>query len=478
MFHLYTNFCQHTTLEDAVYKSVFLQLQDVISKAIQLRWKSFKFFYKGEEDISEYNLDDTTIPFFVIDSIRNMLHQFYNYPNSAVCELAIEYKNIPYLITLENNILSIPEDVSFIKTHNLFDLFITNKPCMNVFEAFDDIFSFMNIYKRQVISIFPYLEARFERTYKAEEYKNETARSLSEVSLELEDARDKREDLVKNLEQIQKDRAIVEEQYKNLLESAKSFTLIESEKTSLEEELEQSNTNIINLKEQQSKIRDILDHISRWLEFYATKQTLTDDEVDARQQYLEKKQLYINQLKEQLSILSEAETYHDSLVNRYKEIRTKYISLSESNDLDADTLLDKLSNLKHLEDEVYIDLHTLEAKIEQLKEKEEDIVVKDDKNDFNVGSTTIIDHLKTPNYPQPLTTVLNYLKYYFVYTVKKIYEKIAQDDKYQGFSEAMLNSIAIRIALHNQFQISLPQLFSVIPIPEINTTTSIISTGY
>src|SRR5690606_19537273 len=176
--------------------------------------------------------------------------------------------------------------------------------------------------------------------------------SLSEVSLNIEKLRGQRDKIMKELEKVQNTRKEFQEQYELMIESAKSFTLTEAEKQQLEESIKEQAGNVQYTEAILNKYNQMIQGFTAQLEVWAENQTLTDEEIELRKLYLDRKEVCIQDRIGYEGSLTDYKKQLEYLLDKYKEVNTKYEKLNQISSKDPDKFFTEFKDIKAYEDEL------------------------------------------------------------------------------------------------------------------------------
>jgi hypothetical protein len=468
--NLYENFLKDTGLTNVVYKSVFTKIDDILNEVKNFNF--LRFVYKvGDQEYST-EFEDGKVPLNVVEIINNIFQDFHSFPPNSSVVLFVEYREEEFQIVFDSKQLIIPSQISFLKELSLFDMFLTIRPVNNLFKEFDRFFKFTNTrnFSNYPNSVYVPLKSLFDAhsSEKAlssdpqfEQNLNEKIILLNKLQLqqtEISEAMSKRQ---VELSEIQNRRGKIDGVEGKLIEIDKQRTLLKTEHTTftnhLKESIDTSNQILEMIKRIDAELSNAASQEIEGpeIEFLKEKRIVYGSELELHNKNIAGLQLFIKTVSDKITLLESDK----------KELE-KYIGY----DVYSDDATSKVMEAER--DKLYSDLMFIQDQIKKLQiEINSDNLIKtksdainDPKGVYNktISTSAIIDHLSTSLQPSPIVTVLNYLRYYFVYCCEKTIETIKRErDDYASLQIPDLYSIASRIVLSDIFGIEFQKCFSI-----------------
>ena len=158
---LYNDFVAHTKLSDSVYKSIFVNMSEILENIGKLSWISVQCTDTGRDDTYDFS-KIRQVPVHVIELMQNVFSENYTLPATAVVSVMVSYRDILYTITHTAEGVSIPPELDFIKKYKLLNMFLVTSPVVDVFGSFDSEFELFNSFRTEMSQGFQPLQKRFE----------------------------------------------------------------------------------------------------------------------------------------------------------------------------------------------------------------------------------------------------------------------------------------------------------------------------
>ena len=470
---IYEEFMSHTNLTDPVYKSVFQKLSDIITSINSIKWKRLIFTM----NTNVYDIDfesNRVLPGHILDLFQNVFEHNFQFPTDSTTIIQLEYNNNPYEIRVEEGIVVTPSELNFLMYSNIFSFYYVNNPVDDLFEEFNSLFKITDTFKSKQFDVYSSLKKQFENEFvsteieekgvKKDSYvedmfilesleinRNKILKKLDEIQAEKESITTKRINITKGIENREKhlnDRNMLQEEYKVIIASHTEYkeTLLEYEKVlkELTDGIEGINASISITSDPET-----LKQLEADKEYFINKRLIFDKEVLATKKLMLNTQRLITDLNTSLTILNnelaviEGYTSDDiviidskiyQLTKDYEKVYSQVLNI----DQDIKIKKDQISNNNNLRDK---SASLMDVNVQMMEKKD------------------IVDHLMKTQKPQAVIVVENYLRYYYVFHVKKAVSAIKEES---GMNDLELNTIMSRNVLETYFGIQPYTLFSTI----------------
>lgn len=463
---IYENFVQHTGLNDGVYKTVFIQISDILETLKDIKWQRLIYNINDVDYITNF-IKDESVPLYIIEIVQNLFDNTYSFPSDSKVILELEYKNKPYIIETDGEDIFIPPELEFISDYSLFKLFLITYNVFDIFGEFDNLFNFVNSFKTKIRNIYSPLQKRFEEVdaVKKVDQKIISTSSVSNSQALIENLKKSRENILQRIDEIhtQKDKLMSDKN--NMLKIVRSRESYEIEKQNL--------TNEYNI------LKD--DYTSYKKTFYKFIDTLSEVEIEIQdlnynhgpeeeKQYFIEKKLLLEKEKDTLeNNLNDTKILMDNLSLRLIQL-TQHLKETENfTMLEVDILSDEISKIDKEREEVYISLVSIENELKHQLQKVDDgnIELEHSKvrtsliSDMTgVDRQNIVDHLSSSLQPTSVTIVMNYLRYYFAFVTTKIAHDLS--NLYKDVDISILQAVASKLALTRFFGVYYNIIFSAV----------------
>ena len=465
---LYNDFLTHTNLTDSVYKSVFVNLSQVLETIKAISWDYLKCVDTEGERISFEFPKAKTIPRYLVELIQNIFVPRYTLPNDLTVELGMTYKGAPYKIFDGAVGTSIPTDIEFIQKYNLFDTFILNRPVYDVFGAFNTEFKFLDSFKTEVRDVFQPLKKRFESAdAQTAVRENEVAPDkLASAQFNTEALSERIKELLKEIDDIKKEREELRNSSDGLVRALNSEESVRMEQDKLSIE----RTTLLETKnEYAEKIRKLTTVLKKIESQLADIDANASDAIVSDREYLiRKKTLFTENKKSFESSYQDFENFLKDIDARLADISKELALLDQYTTNDVETLEKKIRSLNSQQEDSYSLLLTLENEFKQQKHSLSSNSIKLEKAQTaysdvtlqNIENSSIVNHLATALQPASVTTVINYLRYYFAFNANRFAQDMIKvtPDLHSHVAQAL----ASKLVLVRSFGVYFNQMFSTI----------------
>ena len=463
--NIYEKFVEHTGLNDAIYKTVFIQIGDVLQHIKDIKWISIKYNISNDNYTYTFTPKEE-IPLYVVEIMQNLFDNAYSFPESSTIELELEYKGISYKIICEKDDVVIPPDIMFLAEYSLFDFFLITRQVYDIFSEFDELFRFTDTFKTKIDKIFTPLRNKFEDQVGHEEIDKGkiSVASVSSTNTLIENLKKSRSTILQKLDNLNEQKHKLIQSKNEVLKAVKSKKGCELERKNLSIEYDILKEDYDKYKKDLYKIIDMIAEIDSQLE----TMSLDKETVDiSEQEYLkDRKVVFAKQQKELEETSGNTKSLMDNVSMRLVELNNfiKKIQRYTMNDVDA--LAQKIENIDKHYKETYVALTTTENEIKQqsLKVISDSTHIEKEKNRTGkegldqIATQDIITHLSSPLQPTSVTLVMNYLRYFFTFYVSKISVELM--DIYKDFDAPTLQAVACKLVLTKFFGVFYNNIFS------------------
>lgn len=470
---VYEDFMSHTNLTDPVYKSVFQKLSDIITNINSVKWKRLIFTM----NTNVYDIDfesNRVLPSHILDLFQNVFEHNFQFPTDSTTIIQLEYNNNPYEIRVEGGIVVAPSELNFLMYSNIFSFYYVNNPVDDLFEEFNSLFKVIDTFKTKQFDVYSSLKKQFENQFVATAIEEQGVKKDSYVEdmFVLESMEINRNDILKKLEAIQAEKESITAKRMTIVKGAENREKYINNRNMLQEEYKQISASHADYKETLDEYDKVIKELNDGIEGINASMSLTTDP-DSLKQLESDKEYFINK----------------RLIFNKEVLATKRLMLDTQRiGTDIQTSLTALNNeLATIEGYTTNDVAVIDSRIYQLTidyegvysqvlNIDQDIKVK--KDQINAGNSLrdkssslmdvnvqmvekkdVVDHLMKSTKPQAVIVVENYLRYYYVYHVKKAVEAIKDES---GMNNLELNTIMSRNVLETYFGIQPYTLFSTI----------------
>lgn len=472
---IYNDFVQHTNLTESIYKSVFSNIGNVMNYVKDIRWESITYTRNlgGEEEKSNFDFRALKeVPIYVIELFRNVFENFYEIPAATLVELRLSYAGVPYIIQTYEGTTVFPEQIKFIKQYKLYELFIADTRVIDLFDTFDRCFSFINTFKTLPRDIFIPLLKRFENvsavTQMRENVISETKNASSQ--LQVEELTQRVTETMQKLSEVKKKQDDLSEKKRILSDGMKSYEYLIAERYKLSTEADALVTTQESYRNKIAEIKGMLSKIDLSITDLNAKPDTAPTKHSDIEFLIKKKGLFEREKLAQETSLKDISILINDISGNIRLVVERLSEIEQYSNLDLETLETSLKKLDADAEKLYTLLLSLEAELKHQKglagknslrlAQAESAGGYGDVTLRNIENSNIIDHLSTPLHPASVTTVANYLRYYFVYSATVTAEKLISDkiliDAY------IAQAVAVKLVLCRNFGVYFSQMFSPI----------------
>jgi len=473
--NVYNSFVKHTGLTDVIYRSVFINISDILKNISDIDWMSCS--YTDSEQGVEFYFDDTEyIPLFIIELIFNIFENFYTLPEDAEMSVSLRYKDKEYTIRHDSTDNTIPTDLEFIRKNKLFRFFVLDRPVADLFMEFDRIFEFINGFQRKITSVYQPLQKLFNKESDLViKEKTHVHQDITMNKLNIEKLKVDMDRVLEDITKVNDEKINLQKERNELVQKLNQREALLSKREKLSIEYSTILQNRQNYVENRTNIEKILADINVTLEDIAARKTASDDVVE-RDLFIKKKTAFEKNLMHIDALLQNI----DATLNDILSKRQSTVSELEVIDQISISHIENIDKEIQLKEERYEKLYNTLVNLEsELKKQKHEEVVREAsvENDASYATATITDiektsiasHLSSPLQPTAVLTVQNYLRYYFYH-----YANLKVEQDITNIDSSLKKSIYSRLILLEHFNISLNKLFTIIDYTYPSTIKKIV----
>ena len=317
--------------------------------------------------------------------------------------------------------------------------------------------------KTDVKNIFQPLKRRFEQSGAVEFVREDSisTNKVADIQFNVEGLKNKITEVLNKLENIRKDRdnSFL---YRNKLflgVNSREGMLADIDKYSVEYETLQETKQEYERKLE--KIDLMLSSIEVELNDAAEKEGIDTDFLIQKKMVFEKEKFSLEKS------ISDFNEFLIDLSNKVKDISSNLSEIENYTTNDIEVSDSKIKSLNEEQENLYGILVGLEAELKHQQGLLADSSLSIEKSQSysdmtiaNVENSAIISHLASPSQSVSVTTVLNYLRYYFAFNATQISNIILRDKPEMDVYTAQ--ALAVKLTFIKNFGIYLNQFFSVV----------------
>jgi hypothetical protein len=462
--NVYEKFVEHTGLKDAIYKTVFIQIGDVLNYIKDIKWIRIKYNIGSENYIHNFTSDEE-IPLYVVEIMQNLFDASYSFPESSIIELELEYKGMPYKIECKKDEVNMASEISFIDEYSLLDFFLVTRKVFDIFDEFDNLFEFVETFRAKVDKIFPPLKNKFEDQVGHEEIDkgNISESNISSINTLIENLKKSRNDILTKLDELTDIKSKLVKSKNEILKAVRSKKGFELERKNMTNEYEILKEDYDSYKKNLYKIIDMVAEIDSRLQDMATNEEILD--IDEREHLKDKKAIFVKEQKDLEETLNNTKNIIDNVKLRLVEINNYIKKVQHYTMNDVDIVAQRIEDVDKKHKETYISLVTIENELKQqsIKVSTDSVQIEKEKNRTSLGmdkvdAKDIVTHLSNPLQPVSVTVVINYLRYFFAYYTSKISVDLMK--MYEDFDAPTIQAVASRLVLIKFFGVYYNNIFS------------------
>lgn len=470
---IYNDFVAHTNLTDSIYKVVFVNISEILNKINSVNLISLTYTDSDDRKSTFYEFDKISkLPRYVVELFQNIFKNYYTLPELSTVSLVVTYKDVEYEIINTGMETSIPEGVKFLKSLELFNWFILDRPVLDLFGEFDKVFNFMNSFKSPVNSIFEPLKKKLEKT-EATEYIMDNSVSKNTVAtteLLVENLQNKIKDILANVDSLRIKRDRLQINKNNLVSkiNSREALLVDQAKLTIEyQTLKEVQEDYLHKINQMSAVIAEIEATLTDLNQRSEREEIYRKDIDL---YIEKKIIFEKEVESRKISVKDFDGMLKNLSDRLKSVTNDLSDVENYTTNDIDTIGLNIKSLNAEQENLYSILLGLEGELKHQQsllstnalrlEKASvdsaysDIAIK------NVETTVITSHLAVAQQPTSVVTVFNYLRYYFAYQSTIITKSFL--DQYSGLDTYLAQAVASKVVLLRYFGIYFNTLLSAI----------------
>ena len=463
--NVYEKFVEHTGLKDSIYKTVFIQIGDVLKHVKDIKWTRLKYNI-GTENYTHSFKSDKEIPLYVVEIMQNLFDSAYSFPESSKIELEVEYKGMVYMIECVKDEVHVPSDISFLNEYSLFKFFLITRNVFDIFGEFDDLFGFVNVFKTRIETVFTPLKNKFENQVAHEEVDkgNISSSNVSSASTLIENLKKSRSELLEKIEKVNDHKSKLVKNKNDILKAVRSKKGFELERKNINNEYGILREDYDAHKKTLYKVIDMVAEIDSQLEGMVHNKDGVDE--SEKGHLKDKKVIFMKQQKELETTLYNTKSLMDSVTLRLTEINKHIKNVQNYTMNDVDILAQKITEKDKDYKETYISLATIENEIkhQSVKVSSDSAQIEREKNMSKgkgldqIDTQDIVAHLSNPLHPTSVTTVMNYLRYFFAFYTSKISSELMK--MYKDFDAATIQAVACKLVLTKFFGVYYNNIFS------------------
>jgi hypothetical protein len=352
----------------------------------------------------------------------------------------------------------------FLKDLNLFSIFIVDRPVYDIAGAFDQEFKFMDSFKTPVTDVFQPLRKKLEKADAIVQtaHNSLNINTVANTQLQVENLRQKINDLLPKIELIRKTRENCFKDKHSVVTGVNARETLMAEKEKLTMELETMSRSHKMSQTKKDKLEEVIKEIDKVL--VDLSHGMEGIVSPTAKEYIDKKLLFKQEIDYIDTSLADYKRIISDLAIRIKSITEELEKIDGYTTADTEVIDNKITRLNKEQEELYSILTGLEGALKQQTDLLHTSSVKLEQADSymnaavqNVEDTAIVSHLSTPAQPISVTTVMNYLRYYYFYHSTLIAKDLltAYDtDVYTA------QAIACKLVLMRNFGLYLHQMIS------------------
>ena len=480
---IYRDFNDHTGIIDDNYKALFSKIEDSILKINDISFRYFKYSdtYNDTSTIVQFE-KEKEVPLYVIEIIKNCFGNYYTLPNYITIEISVYYKGDEYFIVSTSEGTVIPDQLLFLKTDKLFNLFFITNHVVDVFSEYDNIFKFIDNFKTPIKQIYNPLQKKFEINKAKEDVVVNGLSNKDVVSARvlLDTYQTNMQEYLRLINDIRLEREELTTKRLDIVNGATNRDQTLKEKERIMIEISTINTSLEEFSIKATKTNDIIREIQSHIDYAFNEKdvivasgnstAITDYENNLN--YLKDKKVIFEYEKQSVDLTIKKSEDVLRTLNQTIAVINDQLRKIEGYTVEDVTGIDiKIKELENKQDEYYQLLLVTENKVKMIKMEQNSIALKveqsqsyTDSSIQNIETKSITNHLSYPLLPTPVITVSNYLRYYYAYyltlTTEELMKKHADQNVY------VLQAIASKLVLIKYFGITFNNLFSIFNVSE------------
>jgi len=461
---LYSDFVEHTSLIDGMYKTVFIQIADFLDMIKDIKWLSLSYTVEDETFVTDFR-KQKEIPSYIPEMIQNLFERSYSFPDGSAVDLELEYKGKKHTITCVDNKLEVPSEIGFIHYYSMFKFFKIDVGVYDFFKEFDELFKFTDTFKTKLTDIYAPLVKKFKNQESREQADSGilTDNAIVNEKVYIEKLKAAKDSCLQRLKQISTMKEDFMIKKNRSLQNGKLTEGYDVEIGNLRSEYNTLVNTYNTYKDKFDKVIDIISEIEIELSGWTNLPNKNEIEIE----YLKsKKEMFVKEKKDLEKNLNDTYSLIESTTIALKKAELKIREIDSLGDADIIVLEDTLNELNTQYEEANTELLTIDNELKQRMAKVSNDSARLQTID-NVKDTSqqlvekeIIQHLVQPLQPSSVTVVLNYLRYYFVYHATILCSYLVK--QYEGIDISILQALACKLVLINNFDVYYNNIFSII----------------
>jgi chromosome segregation ATPase len=317
--------------------------------------------------------------------------------------------------------------------------------------------------------VFPALEKKFDINSSKEfvDQENITTKDISNSKLLIEALEEQVSNYMNQMEQIKIEKENIKNKKQASFSSVENRGELIAEKNRLINEHEMLRVTIDDYNNRLEKLDKIITDIDSELAWALDRSGSEEDTSFLKDKRIVFEHDRTSLEKTKQDILKLIKTSEISIDTIDKEIKSGE-KLTEDDLIDMDNQIKLLDNKQ---DSLYAELLRDDSKLKSLKSqslnkqlKIEQAQTYADMTIQTIENGSIINHLSTPLQPISVTTVSNYLRYYFCYHVTLLANELINKNPNENIY--IIQALASKLILLDLFDVTLNTVFSVFPILE------------
>jgi predicted nucleic acid-binding Zn-ribbon protein len=363
----------------------------------------------------------------------NIFEEFYTFPTSSRAIVGLEYNNVPYEIAYSNGLIIDPK-IRFIKEDYLFSFFIQNRKVTSFFQEFDRYFKFVDNFRLYPSSVPVQLVKRFENRVAGEivSSSDNPQSKINENKLLIEKLQIQQKAVMSELDAKQEQLKEITERKQSVMFAKNNVGSLAFEKERLENEYKDMSFQANDYLEKLNKVENLLKEIDLAIQNSVDFNNPSDVDIDT----LKYNKNYFEREKQSLQNNYAVTSKSSQTCQANLQDITAKLTHAESFIKDDIKTLDKNIQIIETErEELYTTLEQVSHEIKNYKKivNEDSLNIEKSKSLMDVGiadieKQSITEILTSPTQPSHITTVMNYLRYVFVYEAEKMKQAMGIND--------------------------------------------------
>ncbi len=470
---IYADFVAHTNLTDSIYKAVFVNISEILNKINSINLISLTYTDSDDRKSTFYEFEEIDkIPRYIVELFQNIFKNYYTLPESSTVSLIVTYKDVEYEIINKGMETTIPEGVKFLKSLELFNWFILDKPVIDLFGEFDKVFNFMNSFKSPITNVFEPLKKKLEKTEATEHIMDNAVskNTVADTELSVESLQNKIKDVLASVDSLRIKRDQLQINKNNLISkiNSREALLADQEKLTVEyQTLKEVQEDYLHKIDQMSIVVVEIEAALVDLNQKNTKEESYSKDIEL---YIEKKIIFEKEIESRRVSVKDFDGMLKNFSDRIKSITNDLSEIENYTTNDIDTLGSNIKALNTEQEDLYSILLGLEGELKHQKSLLNTNALRLEKASTDsmytgvaiksIETVAITSHLALAQQPTSVITVLNYLRYYFTYYSTVITKGFL--DNYSGLDTYLAQAVASKVVLLRYFGMYFHTMLSAI----------------